>query len=237
MPTVSGSTGRWDLLPRPLPPRHAGHRPGATAPPPALGAAPWCRPRPDRRLPGDLGWFGDHRLDRHAPQPSSTWSGAPHDPGRLDHPGHPPPHRGDAPGPRNRHRPMARSTLEGLCHPPTTTTIPPLDAKEVPGTRGLSRARQGREVLPSSRSGRVTRAMLVEHSRQLAGRSRQLRRLGAPSLKGHRDLRQGRQMARQSGQRRQRQQRNGRQHPGRPDHPRGGEQRPGRPGKRDQPAL
>jgi hypothetical protein len=65
---------------------------------------------------------------------------------------------------------------------PTTTTVPPLDAKERAWLKGLSGVRaKVDKSFKATGSGPVTRAIMVESSRQLAGWSRQLRRLGSPS--------------------------------------------------------
>ncbi|HZD02175.1 MAG TPA: hypothetical protein VFA46_18900 [Actinomycetes bacterium] len=67
---------------------------------------------------------------------------------------------------------------------PTTTTIPPLNAKELAWLKALSGMRTKVEKSFEARgSGRVTRAMMVESSNQLAAWSRQLRRMGAPSAR------------------------------------------------------
>jgi hypothetical protein len=65
---------------------------------------------------------------------------------------------------------------------PTTTSIPLLGAKEVAWLKGVSAVRTRVEKSSQApRSGRVTRAIFVESGKELAGWSRQLRRLGAPS--------------------------------------------------------
>ena len=65
---------------------------------------------------------------------------------------------------------------------PTTTSIPLLGAKEVAWLKGVSAVRTKVEKSSQApRSGRVTRAVFVESGKELAGWSRQLRRLGAPS--------------------------------------------------------
>jgi hypothetical protein len=65
---------------------------------------------------------------------------------------------------------------------PTTTSIPLLGAKEVAWLKGVSAVRTKVEKSSQApRSGRVTRAIMVESGKELAGWSRQLRRLGAPS--------------------------------------------------------
>jgi hypothetical protein len=65
---------------------------------------------------------------------------------------------------------------------PTTTTVPPLDAKERAWLKGVSAVRaKVEESYQAQGSGRVTRAIMMESSMELAGWSRQLRRLGTPS--------------------------------------------------------
>ena len=65
---------------------------------------------------------------------------------------------------------------------PATTTVPPLDAKELAWLKGVSGVRaKVEESFQAGGSGPVTRAIMLEHSRELAAWSRQLRRLGAPS--------------------------------------------------------
>jgi hypothetical protein len=64
----------------------------------------------------------------------------------------------------------------------STTTIPLLDAEEVAWLKGISAVRTNVErSLQAMGSGQVTRAIMREHSRELAAWSRQLRRLGAPT--------------------------------------------------------
>jgi hypothetical protein len=65
---------------------------------------------------------------------------------------------------------------------PTTTTVPPLNAKELAWLTGVSAVRTKVEnSFQAQGSGQVTRAIVLESSRQLASWGRQLRRLGAPS--------------------------------------------------------
>jgi hypothetical protein len=65
---------------------------------------------------------------------------------------------------------------------PTTTPIPPLDARELAWLKGISAVRTKVEnSFQAMGSGPVTRAIMLEHSRELAAWSRQLRRLGAPT--------------------------------------------------------
>jgi hypothetical protein len=65
---------------------------------------------------------------------------------------------------------------------PTTTTIPRLDAEELAWLKGVSGVRAKVEKsIQAGGSGPVTRAIMLEHSRELAAWSRQLRRLGAPT--------------------------------------------------------
>jgi len=65
---------------------------------------------------------------------------------------------------------------------PTTTSIPLLGAKEVAWLKGVSAVRTRVEKSSQApRSGRVTRAIIVKSGKELAGWSRQLHRLGAPS--------------------------------------------------------
>jgi hypothetical protein len=63
-----------------------------------------------------------------------------------------------------------------------TTTVPRLDAEERAWLNGVSAVRTNVEhSLQAMGSGPVTRAIMLEHSRELAAWSRQLRRLGAPT--------------------------------------------------------
>jgi hypothetical protein len=65
---------------------------------------------------------------------------------------------------------------------PTTTPIPRLNAEELAWLKGISAVRTKVEhSLQAMGSGQVTRAIMLEHSRELAAWSRQLRRLGAPT--------------------------------------------------------
>jgi hypothetical protein len=65
---------------------------------------------------------------------------------------------------------------------PTTTTVPPLNATELAWLKGVSAVRTKVEnSFQANGSGPVTRAIVLESSRQLASWGRQLRRLGAPS--------------------------------------------------------
>jgi hypothetical protein len=65
---------------------------------------------------------------------------------------------------------------------PTTTSIPLLGAKEVAWLKRTSGVRtKVEESFQAGGSGPVTRAIMVESGKELAGWSRQLRRLGAPS--------------------------------------------------------
>jgi hypothetical protein len=65
---------------------------------------------------------------------------------------------------------------------PTTTPIPRLNAEELAWLKGVSAVRTKVEhSLQAMGSGQVTRAIMLEHSRELAAWSRQLRRLGAPT--------------------------------------------------------
>jgi hypothetical protein len=65
---------------------------------------------------------------------------------------------------------------------PTTTTVPPLDAKELAWLKGVSGVRTKVEEFFQARTTvHLTRATMVESSRELAAWSRQLRRLGTPS--------------------------------------------------------
>jgi hypothetical protein len=65
---------------------------------------------------------------------------------------------------------------------PTTTPISRLNAEELAWLKGISAVRTKVEhSLQAMGSGQVTRAIMLEHSRELAAWSRQLRRLGAPT--------------------------------------------------------
>jgi hypothetical protein len=65
---------------------------------------------------------------------------------------------------------------------PTTTTVPPLDAKELAWLKGVSGVSAKVEnSFQAQGSGQITRAIVLESSRQLAAWGRQLRRLGSPS--------------------------------------------------------
>jgi hypothetical protein len=65
---------------------------------------------------------------------------------------------------------------------PTTTTVPPLNAKELAWLKGVSGVRTKVEnSFQAKGSGPVTRAIMLESSRELASWSRQLRGLGAPT--------------------------------------------------------
>lgn len=65
---------------------------------------------------------------------------------------------------------------------PTTTTVPPLNAKELAWLKALSDVRTKVEKsFEAGGSGLVTRAMMVESSHNLGAWSRQLRRMGSPS--------------------------------------------------------
>jgi hypothetical protein len=65
---------------------------------------------------------------------------------------------------------------------PTTTTVPPLDPKELAWLKGVSAVRTKVEnSFQAKGSVSLTRAIVLESSRQLASWGRQLRRLGAPS--------------------------------------------------------
>ena len=65
---------------------------------------------------------------------------------------------------------------------PTTTTIPPLDAEELAWLKGVSAVRtKVEESFQAGGSGPVTRAIMVKSGKELAGWSRQLRQLGAPT--------------------------------------------------------
>ena len=65
---------------------------------------------------------------------------------------------------------------------PTTTPIPRLNAEELAWLKGISAVRTKVEnSFQAMGSGPVTRAIMLEHSRELAAWSRQLRRLGAPT--------------------------------------------------------
>ena len=58
---------------------------------------------------------------------------------------------------------------------PATTTVPPLDAKELAWLKGVSGVRaKVEESFQAGGSGPVTRAIMLEHSRELAAWSRQL---------------------------------------------------------------
>jgi hypothetical protein len=64
----------------------------------------------------------------------------------------------------------------------TTTTIPPLDAKELAWLKGISAVRtQVENSFQAKGSGPVTRAIMLESGNELASWSRQLRQLGAPT--------------------------------------------------------
>jgi hypothetical protein len=66
--------------------------------------------------------------------------------------------------------------------PAITTTVPPLDAEKVAWLNGVSGVRaKVEQSIQAGGSGHVTRAIMREHSRELAAWSRQLRRLGAPT--------------------------------------------------------
>ena len=72
----------------------------------------------------------------------------------------------------------APTTMAG----PTTTTVPPLDAKERAWLKGISAVRTTVEnSFKAKGSVNLTRAIVLEYNSQLASWSRQLRRLGAPS--------------------------------------------------------
>jgi hypothetical protein len=81
----------------------------------------------------------------------------------------------------------ATSTAASTTAAPTTTvapptTVPPLDAKELAWLKGVSAVRTKVEnFFQAKGSGHLTRAIVLEYSRQLASWGRQLRRLGAPS--------------------------------------------------------
>ena len=78
--------------------------------------------------------------------------------------------------------PTAASTTTATTAAPTTTTIPPLDAKELAWLKGVSAVRTKVEKsFQTKGAGTVTRAIMVEWSREMAAWSRQLRRLGTPS--------------------------------------------------------
>jgi hypothetical protein len=65
---------------------------------------------------------------------------------------------------------------------PTTTTVPPLNAKELAWLKGVSAVRTKAEnSFQAQGPVNLTRAIVLESSRQLASWGRQLRRLGAPS--------------------------------------------------------
>jgi hypothetical protein len=65
---------------------------------------------------------------------------------------------------------------------PTTTTVPPLNAKELAWLKGVSAVRTKVENSFQAKGPvSLTRAIVLESSRQLASWGRQLRRLGAPS--------------------------------------------------------
>jgi hypothetical protein len=65
---------------------------------------------------------------------------------------------------------------------PTTTTVPPLNAKELAWLKGVSAVRTKVEKSFQAKGPvSLTRAIVLESSRQLASWGRQLRRLGAPS--------------------------------------------------------
>jgi hypothetical protein len=66
---------------------------------------------------------------------------------------------------------------------PTTTTVPPLNAKELAWLKGVSAVRTKVENSFKAKGGAVslTRAIVLEYSGQLASWGRQLRRLEAPS--------------------------------------------------------
>jgi hypothetical protein len=65
---------------------------------------------------------------------------------------------------------------------PTTASIRLLGAREVAWLKGVSAVRTKVEKSSQApRGGRVTRAVMVESGKELAGWSRQLHRLGAPS--------------------------------------------------------
>jgi hypothetical protein len=76
----------------------------------------------------------------------------------------------------------ASATTTATTAAPTTTTIPPLDAKELAWLKGVSAVRTKVEKsFQTQGPGTVTRAIMVESSREMAAWSRQLRRLGTPS--------------------------------------------------------
>jgi hypothetical protein len=65
---------------------------------------------------------------------------------------------------------------------PTTTTVPTLDAEELAWRKGISAVRTEVEnSFQAKGSGPVTRAIMLESSRELAAWSRRLRQLGAPT--------------------------------------------------------
>ena len=76
----------------------------------------------------------------------------------------------------------ASATTTATTAAPTTTTIPPLDAEELAWLKGVSAVRTKVEKsFQTKGAGTVTRAIMVEWSREMAAWSRQLRRLGTPS--------------------------------------------------------
>ena len=77
--------------------------------------------------------------------------------------------------------PTAASATTATTAAPTTT-IPPLDAKELAWLKEVSAVRTKVEKsFQTKGAGTVTRAIMVESSKEMAGWSRQLRRLGTPS--------------------------------------------------------
>jgi len=73
---------------------------------------------------------------------------------------------------------------------PTTTTVPPLDAKELAWLKGVSGVSAKVEnSFQGQGSGQLTRAIVLESSRQLAAWGRQLRRPAPRAIASSRPIR------------------------------------------------
>jgi hypothetical protein len=76
----------------------------------------------------------------------------------------------------------AATTTTATTAAPTTTTVPPLNAEELAWLKAVSGVRAKVEKsFQAKGSGQVTRAIMVEYSKEMAAWSRQLRQIGTPS--------------------------------------------------------